>query len=44
VGEKVAAQAKKKKGINAMGTRCADHTTTIYQKKLLLSSLTSGGR
>jgi len=44
LNEKSSGSRSRKQRLTAVGTRCADHVTPLYPKKLALTSPTSGGR
>ena len=44
MNEKSSGSRSRKQRLTAVGTRCADHVTPLYPKKLALTSLTGGGR
>ena len=42
--KKSSGSRSRKQRLTAVGTRCADHVTPLYQKKLALTSPTGSGR
>jgi hypothetical protein len=42
--QKSSGSSSRKQRLMAVGTRCADHMTPLYQQKLALTSPTGGGR
>ena len=44
MNEKSSGSRSRKQRLTAVGTRCADHVTPLYQQKLALTSPTGGGR
>ena len=44
MNEKISGFRSIKQSLTAVGTRCADHVTTLYPQKLALTSPTGGGR
>ena len=44
MNKKISSSRSRKQRLTAVGTRCADHVTPLYPKKLTLTSPTGGGR
>jgi len=44
LNEKSSGSRSRKQRLTAVGTRCADHVTPLYPRKLALTSPTGGGR